>query len=1311
MSKYLEEIAPDAIVPHDTKEELDQPLKHLDTVIALYDFPGTQPSHLPLSLGDTIYVLTKSDSGWWDGVIIYANGEMGRGWFPNNYVRLINYVQPVLNKLKSHKEIDSLTAANTAANVLIPSFTNLLQKNLGESERNSPANSTRKNSVVSFASSETSIPSEHKGQTASILGTSAHIPSVTDTLNSVDLSQEVIFTDVEEAERIMENYRAEHKRNVMWLPRYTTGGDVVYYCHELDLYCPTMPLATFNTGIDSCADADIPPRDVIYDSSILKRDSEFTTVNEMTDTILTKADSDSSSNKDFDPLKRESNASSVNSQSTSASMYHHFSQPLFCMDDLFYYQPSDLRSWSDLREKFLYFLNLSHKALKDYDKQLFSTHFSRLNKIISFVVSATRLIQDDFVRTKYEKSIRRKLKRILSSYSQIYSNGLLHLSVMYYDRHIPESRLFSFNLSKFKTRAASTAQNSPTSSISTIRHESDDHYFGSNNSSKKLSRSDSGFISYLQQIEFEIDNLKHDMNALINILLKLSIGKKVRKSDYDGTDPSGDEGVDRYDILPQVYPRFIVDEFNGGNWCNPFFESKNTVLNASGDELKNRYHLKIIIDRDAFETVRSYTDEMIKLSEETFEYIDPKVQHIYYNLILKNERNTHILRLIYKYLYFASLMIDLIEAFDFTVFCLIHRYTSSEDDSDKVISELNNTSPGPESEITSNLTFDYPIVLEFFQLKQQFHDIVSRIVMATQSLTLEDPDVFKGIKQDDPVYYDRDILKNPNEKAAMLLTNILMEENNNVKGSSISLNCDSLMYTYLSDGLRLFGSLLPIIELLIGERESILNYATRVMHDDLNVQLLLMERNNTVLSEKSDEGHAYYTGKKQSDAPWYLEGDDEYDLLLDIKGNIKGGTKQALVAHLTHHDYFDSNFNSAFLLTFATMMPIGEFLTLLINRFNLEAPEGLSYEEYNRWISKKQSPIRLRVINVMKLLIERYWAESYYDESVLRRWLAFVQSPEIKSFSMSKVLQNHLQSLLNHEKICYEKEPSIPTSKPPPPLIKGYPMKKTKLLDIDFIELARQLTIKEFKLYSKITKFECLTKVWGNKSGLHEDILSITNFIRTSNQLTNFVAYMILRKQDVKKRVHIITYFVQVAEKCKQYNNFSSMTAIISALYSSPVHRLNRTWKHVPAEALTNLRNMNKLMNSSRNFNEYRDVLKFVGSEPCVPFFGVYLSDLTFVYHGNPDYLMNRSRMINFAKRSKTCEIVTGIDRFKCTAYNLQEVNDIQEYLLSWFDKCPTIEEQYQLSLNLEPRMNVSGNNAANRNQKYSSGTFSFGKH
>ena len=52
----------------------------------------------------------------------------------------------------------------------------------------------------------------------------------------------------------------------------------------------------------------------------------------------------------------------------------------------------------------------------------------------------------------------------------------------------------------------------------------------------------------------------------------------------------------------------------------------------------------------------------------------------------------------------------------------------------------------PRKRAGSNLTFDYPVVLEFFQLKQELHDLISKIIMSTQSLTLEDPEVFKGLK-------------------------------------------------------------------------------------------------------------------------------------------------------------------------------------------------------------------------------------------------------------------------------------------------------------------------------------------------------------------------------------------------------------------------------------------------------------------------------------------------------------------------------------------------------------------------------------
>ncbi|WEJ97326.1 cell division cycle- protein [Yamadazyma tenuis] len=1404
MSSFMDEIAPDVVTPGDVhQKEINQPLKPLDTVIALYDFPGTQSSHLPLNLGDTIYVLSKSETGWWDGVIMGAsNGDLTRGWFPNNYVRSVNYVQPVLNKLKSNKELDSITAANTAANVLIPSFTNLLKKNLFDSEKNSPVNSTRKNSVVSFASSDASdtksdkdrlddrkeeseklnvIPKEEApsslqtpiaSQDTKFASMSSeatfdevfsgyHSPMTPETLRfnpsfaENTENNEIKLTPPSLATILSENYRKEHKKTPIWIHKSTREGNLVYYCPQLDVYCENLPMLSLSISDLSNINFEIPSYSIINDLNL---------INDNPNDIGVQGNDGDEAEKEMNIFKRDSNVSINSINSTVSSLYHHFDHPLYSMDGLFYYHVTDIKSWGSLSEEFNYILNLSYKAVKENNKLLFHKHFGKLNKLLSILNSSVRLSQHDFSNTKYEHSIKRKTRRISSSFSQIYINSILSLSYMHYSPRSSKAQLFSFDLGKLN-KSTSTNFNSISttgSSISTIA-QLPINSLRPDDAEKELTN--------LQLIEIEMDNIKNNLALLTKLYSKITKDKKFQVSDYDGSnsetsetedDDKQDErkariidfeGKERHNILPQNYPRLVANEFNGGNWCNPFFESGNPIFNASGNDLKNKYHQKVLIDKRAYKSAKGLVTEMVNISNQVLEYLSPENQNLYYNYNLKDERNTAILRLSYKYLHFASSVIDLINSFDFTVFCLIKRFSSQDEEesvaimnryketdiamevSEPITHEVNTDDnetslekkgvetkeevtyqdeqheeggeEGDQGEtsdkrfkngvseddkndkFTSNLTFDYPVVLEFFHKKQQLHYLITNIIMTTQSLTLEDPDVFRGIKDDDnPLFYNRDAIKNPKQKATILLSNLMIKQINAEKGDSISSNADTLLSKLLIDGIKFYKEILELIKSLIEERETIMNYATRVMHDDFNVQLLVIEQNNTMGSDQKDDlNNSFVTGKKNArDLPWYLEGDNEFDLLSDVKGNVKGGTKEALICHLTHHDLFDSNFNTAFLLTFASIMSTSELINYLILRFNTEAPEGLSYDEYNNWVSKKQGPVRIRVLNIMKLLLEKYWSDSYYNESLINKWAAFLQSNLAASYSISKTLTSHLNKLLRGEKVSIEREPVISSSRPPAPLIRSSIVKKLKLLDIDYVELARQLTIREFKLYSKITKFQCLAKVWNKKSGLKENIDSISNFIKASNQLTNFVAYMILRKQDIKKRVQIIRFFVQVAERCRQYNNFSSMTAIISALYSSPIHRLKKTWKYVSNDTLNHLESMNKLMNSSRNFNEYRDVLKFIGSESCVPFFGVYLSDLTFVFHGNPDTLLNRARMVNFSKRAKTADILLGLDRFKSTGYNLLLVPEIQKYLDGWFDKCPTIEEQYQLSLNLEPR-------------------------
>jgi son of sevenless-like protein len=101
---------------------------------------------------------------------------------------------------------------------------------------------------------------------------------------------------------------------------------------------------------------------------------------------------------------------------------------------------------------------------------------------------------------------------------------------------------------------------------------------------------------------------------------------------------------------------------------------------------------------------------------------------------------------------------------------------------------------------------------------------------------------------------------------------------------------------------------------------------------------------------------------------------------------------------------------------------------------------------------------------------------------------------------------------------------------PPPIMPKN--MKKLKFLDIDVVEFARQLTIIESRLYGKIKSTECLNKTWQKKvgEGEPEPAPNVKALILHSNQMTNWVAEMILSQTDVRKRVVVIKHFVAVAD-------------------------------------------------------------------------------------------------------------------------------------------------------------------------------------
>jgi son of sevenless-like protein len=97
------------------------------------------------------------------------------------------------------------------------------------------------------------------------------------------------------------------------------------------------------------------------------------------------------------------------------------------------------------------------------------------------------------------------------------------------------------------------------------------------------------------------------------------------------------------------------------------------------------------------------------------------------------------------------------------------------------------------------------------------------------------------------------------------------------------------------------------------------------------------------------------------ETPWYM-GEDypASDIIFDDKGAVRAGTLPALVARLTPHGSTDTTFFQAFLIMFRSFTTGPELLQLLIERYNLPEPAGVTPVELAEWKKMKQTPIRLR---------------------------------------------------------------------------------------------------------------------------------------------------------------------------------------------------------------------------------------------------------------------------------------------------------------------------------------------------------------
>jgi len=150
----------------------------------------------------------------------------------------------------------------------------------------------------------------------------------------------------------------------------------------------------------------------------------------------------------------------------------------------------------------------------------------------------------------------------------------------------------------------------------------------------------------------------------------------------------------------------------------------------------------------------------------------------------------------------------------------------------------------------------------------------------------------------------------------------------------------------------------------------------------------------------------------------------------------------------------------------------------------------------------------------------------------------------------------------------------------------------------------------------------------------------------------------------------------------KALNNFNGVMEILAGLRNSSVHRLKKTWGSLPKDRMKSFEEMMDLMSPDANFTKLRKELRHNIAPPCIPYLGMYLTDLTFIEEGNPDLI---GELFNFDKRRRIATVIKEIQQYQNEPYCLKEVPIIRGFVLAGGEyvdenKC------YQLSLQIEPR-------------------------
>ncbi|XP_054139946.1 rap guanine nucleotide exchange factor 1 isoform X5 [Melozone crissalis] len=380
------------------------------------------------------------------------------------------------------------------------------------------------------------------------------------------------------------------------------------------------------------------------------------------------------------------------------------------------------------------------------------------------------------------------------------------------------------------------------------------------------------------------------------------------------------------------------------------------------------------------------------------------------------------------------------------------------------------------------------------------------------------------------------------------------------------------------------------------------------------------------------------------------EGDDGPD--------VRGGSGDILLVHATETDRKDLVlYCEAFLTTYRTFITPEELIKKLQYRY-----EKFCHfpDTFKKRVSKNTFFVLVRVVDELCLVELTEEILKLLMDLVFR----LVCSGEL---SLARVLRKNILDKVDQKKMLSYANSIKPLA------ARGVAARPGTLHDFHSHEIAEQLTLLDAELFYKIEIPEVL--LWAKEQN-EEKSPNLTQFTEHFNNMSYWVRSIIMLQEKAQDRERLLLKFIKIMKHLRKLNNFNSYLAILSALDSAPIRRLE--WQKQTSEGLAEYCT---LIDSSSSFRAYRAALADV-DPPCIPYLGLILQDLTFVHLGNPDYIDSK---VNFSKRWQQFNILDSMRCFQQVHYDIKRNDDIVSFFNDFSDHLAE-EALWELSLKIKPR-------------------------